>query len=452
MQKIMFMANEFFRSFRKGLFKNILLMLMFSISFVMSVFMGSYYFDLGDRYSEAVQNIGDREWYFTEVMGEGEEEFTGQLTTVAGCRVMMDYYEALTSSAKYPFLSLMTQQPIEMREKDVKELFRDKNYTSFLDEMQPESFSGYFGPGTDGGTCLLHSMQSVQTDLQAYRFFGLRTQEGEGFTEENMTIREASDPIPIVMGSSYKGLVDVGDLLEVAGAWNGKYLCRVTGILEEDASVPRDRINMGEQCCLDSKILFPYGVRLREDPENVEDIRKFAMLDFLALENGMVQTGKGGVRDLMENYQRTGEKFGFPPVRLYGISMGMDLFRRESAATVRILLVLTVVLLCFTFYGLFITFYDKVQSNRRIYGIYLMNGCSLTMILLPCLLEIAVILLPSVLAGKVVFTCGNVGQFKLDVLTDLVCGLAGVAFLAGTVFICCLMRGVNTEHLIRQKE
>lgn len=43
MRKTIFMLEEFFRSFRKSVFKNLLLMLMFSISLVMAVIMCSYY-------------------------------------------------------------------------------------------------------------------------------------------------------------------------------------------------------------------------------------------------------------------------------------------------------------------------------------------------------------------------------------------------------------------------
>ena len=52
MGKIKFMAEEFFRSFRKNLFKNVLLMAMFSTSMVMTVLMGSYYLDLEERHPE----------------------------------------------------------------------------------------------------------------------------------------------------------------------------------------------------------------------------------------------------------------------------------------------------------------------------------------------------------------------------------------------------------------
>ena len=49
MWKVRFMAEEFLRSFQKSLFKNILLMLMFSIRLVMAVVMCYNYFDLGEQ-------------------------------------------------------------------------------------------------------------------------------------------------------------------------------------------------------------------------------------------------------------------------------------------------------------------------------------------------------------------------------------------------------------------
>ncbi|MDY3909123.1 MAG: hypothetical protein SOZ48_05265 [Eubacterium sp.] len=38
------------------------MMLMFSIFLVMAVIMCSYYFDMGDRYAELTQQVGDRIW------------------------------------------------------------------------------------------------------------------------------------------------------------------------------------------------------------------------------------------------------------------------------------------------------------------------------------------------------------------------------------------------------
>ena len=51
MRRIIFILEEFYRSFKKGIFRNILLAVMFSLSLIMTVIMSSYYLDIGDRYA-----------------------------------------------------------------------------------------------------------------------------------------------------------------------------------------------------------------------------------------------------------------------------------------------------------------------------------------------------------------------------------------------------------------
>lgn len=74
MRKIRFITEEFFRSFQKSLLKNLLLMVMFSISLVITVIMGSYYFDLRDRYPDITQQVGDSIWCPLELMAENDSE------------------------------------------------------------------------------------------------------------------------------------------------------------------------------------------------------------------------------------------------------------------------------------------------------------------------------------------------------------------------------------------
>lgn len=82
-----------------------------------------------------------------------------------------------------------------------------------------------------------------------------------------------------------------------------------------------------------------------------------------------------------------------------------------------------------------------------------MNGCPLPIILVSCLTEAALILFPSVLLGRAVFTYETIGMaYRMDIAIWMVCGFAGLSFLVGAAFIAYLMKGVNTEHFIRQKE
>lgn len=448
MRKMRFMAEEFFRSFHKSLFKDILLMAMFSVSLVMSVIMCSYHFDLGERYSYNVQQVGDSKWYDTILPQECEEEFSDSMGTVSGCRKIMDYCETLTSMEEYPLFCMNSYQGIYLRKQDLDRFFSGRDYSGFLSESQKDSVVGYFGEGTYP----LHCMQSAQVCLDAYHFFGMRVQEGEGFTEQNLEMEESTDPIPVLVGSGYKGILTVGTELEMLYC-GYVYPCKVAGILERGASLPEYQLFNGDMRSLDTSIIYPFGIKLKTDPKEVEEIRKYAWNNFLALDFGFSEVKDDRkVRDQVAAYRDIGEEYGFPPLHLASPAMGIELLRKASDSSIRIMFVLTIALIGFSFYGLAVTFYDKIMSNRRNYGIYLMNGCPLGMIVIPCLAEVAVILLPGILASRLVFSAPALEIYKIGAIMRVVYLLAGGAFLVGAAFLVFIMRGVDTEHLIRQKD
>ncbi len=208
---------------------------------------------------------------------------------------------------------------------------------------------------------------------------------------------------------------------------------------------------------MDNYIIFPFGVKIKEAPEKQtqEDVFKFAENDYYAMWDMGIKLAEGKkINQLSDELREISEEYKLPMVEIWGVSMGLTLLRAETVSSIRIMLILTIALLCFTLYALFVTFYDKIQSNRRVYGIYLINGCSLTMILLPCLLEIAIILLPAIFFSRYVFTDNNLGGVGID--TEFILRTAytmvGIAFLIGAAFVLWLMRGVDTERLVRQKD
>lgn len=449
MRKIRFMAEEFFRSFHKSLLKNLLLMVMFSISLVMTVIMGSYYFGLGERHHESTQQVGDRTWCPLDLMTENDSEIEESLMTATGCQNMMDYYETLRSSRDCPIISVEVPC-INMKEEDVKRFFGDKSYLNFLLETRREAFMAEFG---DEGVCSLLDMKGARIDLGAYRYFGLGIQEGEGFTEQNLKLARWSDPIPILLGSDYKGIMKPGDEFSL-WCWGYVYPCRVVGILEKGAMIPEHPAAENTDFCqLDSRILLPFGIQVSEPFETVDEIKKYAYLSYLSLQSGIAQIPEGKVKEQVAVFRDVGKEFELPPVQVIGTTMGVDLLRNESIASIRILLILSVTLSCFTLYGIFITFYDKIQSNNRVYGIYLMNGCSLSMILVPLLLEIAVILVPAAFVSRLVFVRENSNVYYMpEDIIRTACVIAGLVFVVGIGVVAFLMRGVDTEHLIRQKD
>ncbi len=75
------------------------------------------------------------------------------------------------------------------------------------------------------------------------------------------------------------------------------------------------------------------------------------------------------------------------------------------------------------------------------------------MILVPLLLEIAVILVPAVYVSRLVFERENSNVYYMpEDIIRVACVIAGLVFVLGIGVVAFLMRGVDTEHLIRQKD
>lgn len=457
MGKIKFAAEEFFRSFRKNLFKNVLLMVMFSIGMAMTVLMGSYYLDLGELDPDTPSyRTEDGTWYVIGVGDENTLEMEDSIDTVQGCRNMMEYYERLHDSAEHPVISVHTQQDCFVREDDLQALFGNVSYDNFIDEDNPDAVMTCFASEDDGDMCSVLGMKCIMLDDTAFGIFGLRTEKGEGFTKSNLTIQNASDPIPIVLGNEYEGIVSVGQTIDISFL-DFAYPCRVAGILEKGSMIPDGASNSigDDMMLLDSHIIFPYTIRVTEETGNRTDIARYAARDLMALEfsSSMVWVkDEKDFRDVVAMFRDIGNEFNFPPLELYDASMGLRLLRKESEARVRIMLILTLALIGFTFYGLFATFYDKIQSNKKTYGIYQMNGCSIGMILFPYLFEIAVILSPAFFVCRYLFSEENIGYVNGDMILKVTGCFIGLAFLTGAVFVICLLKGVDTEQLIRQKD
>lgn len=451
MRKLRFMAEEFFRSFRMSLFKNLLLMVVFAISIVMVVIMGSYYFDLGDRYSDSVKKIGNQTWYDMTIFGEEKSmaEFEDAFTAATGCYDMMDYEKALRTSQDYPILSF-SEGGVDVRDEEMDRFFGEKSNKDFLDvDLDGERYES-IPVMIDGQTYLTSRYKSIQMDAASFRFFGLRVQEGEELHEDHLILEHISDPVPIVVGSQYRGIVEPGDVLNVTFGWY-TYPCRVAGILEEGSEMPSEFCYGDGKGSLDHSIVFPYGVRVADRSGTVEELKKYAELALTGLDNGITLVPDGKLRQRVESIKSVARQYHLPPIEVFGTSMGMSFLSKESATTVVIMLVLTVTLACFALYGLFVTFYDKIQSNSRIYGIYLMNGCSLSMILIPLLLEVAVILVPAFVTGAYLFNVGS-SKYQPEVILSAARLVVGVVFVIGAGAVTFFLRGVDTEHLVRQKD
>lgn len=447
MGKLEFVLYEFFRSLKNNLIKDILFMLMITTGVIMTVIMSSYYFDLNEN-SYTPQNMDGGTWYGAGIDMEGFDE---NLLSVKGCVDIFEYYKKIMYYDKHPMCFTDTQQSMFA---DLKQLpcFNDSSvYEKFLTVDHPSVFSA----SVMNEIKTLVDLKSIHLDYNAYRIFGLQTIEGEGITEENTLIDNAHADIPVVLGNGYKDMLNIGDRFDLS-VLDYVYPCKVAGILEKGALCPEDGNTKAGMIDLDTYIIFPYGIRFRDVTGNVDDIQKYAFWDVLSIVNGshVLVQDKGDLSKLINGYVNIANEFDLPPLRISGISLGLNLLYNESAESIRIILMITIVLLCFTLYALLVAICDKVQSNSKTYGIYLMNGSSVFMILVSYVLEIIVIALPSVLISKYVFSYYNLGAYvesTTNIIRAVYCFVGAIVLIA-VIFTAYMIRKIDTEYLIKQED
>jgi len=447
MSKVRFLLEELFRSFKNSIFKDIILMTMFTISVVMSVIMCSHYMDIGDKTSSLIKQEKDSTWYSIEGVDTMMSVST-DFYTVSGCRNVMNFYDKILSSEKYTFYSVNPEPYLYMKEEDFENYIGKGRGDNFFRVGGEQHFSMMmFGEG-----CSVMTLKCRGMDLEAYRLFGLRTDEGEDFDKDSFMLENANDKVPIILGSNYRDYFNIGDTIDITyGVFD--FSCEVIGILEDNTETP-DFVNMYQESNnIDDYIIFPLGIGLKNNPKELDDIEGIAYNNFEAMDWGVVQVSNDiKVNDVVYELEKIAREFNYDPLRVVGTPLGINVLRNESEITIKVMLMLTIIMTLFSVYGLFILFYDKVKDNGREYGIYLMNGCDVKLILSTCLIEIALILAPSLLVSKWLFSIDNVGYYKIDALLNVVCLFVGVIYIVGAIFVLYVFRGVDIEHLIRGKE
>lgn len=452
MGKIEFVLSEFFRSFRKNLLKDILLMVMITIGSVMSVILCSYYLDLNEKNDLLnSQRIEDGTWYSAGFVGNDDEYFYEQLSSIKGCNNIINYFEEIAYDEKNPMFFVDTQQSMNAVVDEVENLFNQDDYKKFTTEDNPLPFSAVI----DGEIHTVIDLKCIHVDYNAYKIFGFKTIEGEGITDKNTLLVSLKEEVPIVLGNAYKGIIEVGDKLRLSIVGN-VYPCKVIGILEENSYCYEYGNTNVEQINIDNYILFPYGIRFRDVDGEYEDISKYAVWDMHTLTNGsnvLVGNSRSDLTEIVQKYYAISQEYSLPSLKLDGVSLGLKMLRNESKERVQIMLMITIALICFTLYSLFSAVYDKIQSNKKIYGIYLVNGCSLKMIVASYIMEIIVIVLPSIMTGIYIFDPYKLGYVvgNITSILALVYGIGAVVIMIVSLYAMYMIKKVDTEQLIREE-
>lgn len=184
-------------------------MVMFVISIVMTIIMCSYYFDMGERFSESTKHESGNTWYSFDLITDNYSRIVNSLTTVVGCNNMIKYYDAVSSMNDTSFISVHNPT-IYVSEDDIKQRIGDESYHNFIVDNRDSQIVDM----EEYGKVSSFEMKCAQMNLNAYNYFGLRVQEGEGFTEEVMKVLDVRRfevaviaPKELPNGATYVGTI-----------------------------------------------------------------------------------------------------------------------------------------------------------------------------------------------------------------------------------------------------
>ena len=215
--RITMIIREMVRSFRRSLWVNLLMTVQMSICFFLVITMMTYYFDVGNSQEyNTVWHIQDREWYKLRMeMDASSTEIAELAFAPDGLYRVSNLYRELSTADDFDIASFRKDQCLYLEESFLDEKFGAGNYDQFIDAQGlPVEYCYNELPDGDG---VYHgvAVKSVQISRAAYELFDLRTELGEGLTEENTTFSSSSRPLPLIFGNNYKNAVSVGERFRI---------------------------------------------------------------------------------------------------------------------------------------------------------------------------------------------------------------------------------------------
>lgn len=245
----------------------------------------------------------------------------------------------------------------------------------------------------------LLAVTALELDESAARFFGIEVAAGRTWNPQDFIREKESDPIPVIMGSAYQGIVSLNDTILIDNERTGAIKkIQVIGFLPENRTI--SHVNYDNTAIVetvaDSSILFPiYSEMKTISMSDTLDIQQTYMVGSLVyapkeLPNAAFFKAQNEVKDISV-------RNGYTPVLFGNPSFGTVYFQLESDATMNALYIITILTNLFFICVMSLQFIGEINKNDRKYSIKMMLGMPPRTIVACCLVEVlAIFLLPTI--------------------------------------------------------
>lgn len=278
------------------------------------------------------------------------DEFETFMDEPNSLNILKNYYNELNSASSFQYLAMYNQNII-------------------IDDI-----SGVFSKElTINGNGQSKRIDSFQVNMQACDYFGLNVIKGRIF--QQCDFEDKGKVLPILMGSSYMDIFEVGDRLQ-ATYYQKEVELEIIGFLREKTMV---YFNGNYEFYLDQYIILPY---INYNAPETEFDEWFQKVVYFAMINGYISISSGDnfTHNMMMELEAISEKTGFYNYIFIGSNPNIQQYR----GLINILnrnydLILCLLLLSFLINMVTLGFQVYMIQERRIHimSIHYLNGATL---------------------------------------------------------------------------
>ena len=443
--------KETFRSFYHNIYVNLLLMAEFVICFFLFITILTYYIDIGDNDElNSVNEIEGRKWYAANIDLSDINIMSKIAQEPDGYERLSAFMNELTNNEFMDFITWRSWQDIYVDKSVFDAKVGENKYENFVPE-------DYFTTGDyiDDENSSIY-VKSVQLNYQAYKYLNIKLSDGDGWNVDNLVIDSSDNKMPILLGADYKNYFDIGDEILIylpdmsMGDWS--YHGYVVGFIEAGQWIPTTEAGKDVQT-LDDQIVCPVGMKITYVPDTQELRMKYAYSQFSEAISASHIAVKDGhtYEEAIQYCNKLSEKYDVYKLYFSSMSFGMTLLKNETDTTIQVFTMMTILIIIFTIFCLIATAANRIQSNMRVYAIYIANGSSIANIVVPYILEMLILFIPA--------CCINWWLIKMQIgdsfnYMPLIVLFISILFIYMVVCLLLVVKlsSINIESIMRRKE
>ena len=457
----MITIKEAWTNFQKSIFFNLILIAELAICFWLFTMLLNNFVSLGDDATKDEGSvIGDEAYYYCFVTGvrdDTEIEYNNYL----GFRSEIRSQELFTFLKEdggldtYLPTDFWVGENMEQRlsEAERKAMGRETTALAPIDhtkweQMDPKSVAGW------------QLVESRQMDYNAMQHFSLSYAEGSGFAEEDFVFHKGQTTVPIIVGYNSRDIFEVGDTIPIK-CCSMPLTGKIVGILErhEYAYIATNELEIGYIPYLDDSIIWPffdldYYVS-REEAEKSEDAMNEALLQANLCGNSLagycVAPKDVSNIEIANIYSTLCQRYNYSEdgFEMHAMTSGMRMFRGETQESIKIMLILVIAMGLFCLFILITNMATKIDRNIRTYMIQILNGASIWNIVAQYLLEIIMIIIPSILITAVIMKREIMTSYQFFIVIFL---LSLLCVFISIIIVAMKLANLKTDELLRRKE